>query len=55
MSLRSSLYKSARFLGDIEAVKKGGVVGGAKRVARKKVYAKTNGKLTKILRKGGLF
>ncbi|MHB8328097.1 MAG: hypothetical protein ACYDD6_00465 [Acidimicrobiales bacterium] len=48
-SLRSQLYRAARDLGNIEAAEKGPSSYG-KRVVRRKVYAKTNGTLSKLLR-----
>ena len=49
MSLRSSLYRSARLLGDAEAATKGPTAAG-KRVARKAAYRGTNKALGKALR-----
>ena len=48
-SLRSQLYRAARDLGNIEAAEKGPTAYG-KRVVRRKVYAKTNGALSRVLR-----
>ncbi len=52
-SLRSQLYRAARDLGNLEAAERGpGAY--AKRYARRKVYAKTNGLTRRILRAFGL-
>ena len=52
-SVRSELYKDARVLGNVEAVVQGpGSYG--KRLARRKVYATTNGLTRKFLRALGL-
>ncbi|MHB8329661.1 MAG: hypothetical protein ACYDD6_08570 [Acidimicrobiales bacterium] len=48
-SFRSQLYRAARDLGNVQAAEKGPVSYG-KRVVRRKVYAKTNGALSKLLR-----
>jgi hypothetical protein len=48
-SLRSQLYRAARDLGNVEAAEKGPTSYG-RRVVRRKVYAKTNGALGKLLR-----
>ena len=61
-SLSSQLYHAARDLGNVDAVtkgyKRGGVLGAgggtAKRIVRRKVYAKTNGALGRMLRSLGL-
>jgi hypothetical protein len=53
-SLRSELYRSARILGNVEAMSKGPASYG-RRVARRKVYAKSNGLLQKIFRRSGLW
>jgi hypothetical protein len=52
-SLRSQLYRNARVLGNFESAAKGPVSYG-KRVARRKVYAKTNSLTRKLLRSLGL-
>lgn len=52
-SLRSQLYKAARLMGTIQAATKGPAAYG-KRVVRRKVYAKTNGALSRVLRNLGL-
>jgi hypothetical protein len=52
-SVRTQLYRAARDLGNIEAAEKGPVSYG-KRVARRKVYAKTNGAVGRLLRSLGL-
>ncbi|HEX3796138.1 MAG TPA: hypothetical protein VHV57_16720 [Acidimicrobiales bacterium] len=52
-SLRSQLYRAARDLGNVEAASKGPTAYG-KRVARRKVYAKTNGLTGRFLKKLGL-
>ena len=46
-SLRSQLYRSARILGDVEALSKGPAAYG-KRVVRKKAY-RSSGSLTRSL------
>jgi hypothetical protein len=46
---RSWLYRSARFLGDVEAAEKGPSAY-AKRRVRRKVYATTNGLTRRLLR-----
>jgi hypothetical protein len=48
-SFRSQLYRAARGLGNVEAAEKGPTSYG-RRVVRRKVYAKTNGALGKLLR-----
>jgi hypothetical protein len=53
-SLRSQLYRGARDLGNVEAVKHGGVKGLAKRDARRVVYRKTNTLTGSFLRALGL-
>ena len=61
-SLRSQMYRAARDLGNVDAVtkgyKRGGVLGTgegtAKRIVRRKAYAKTNGALRRMLRSLGL-
>jgi hypothetical protein len=53
-SLRSQLYRGARDLGNVEAVKHGGVEGLAKRDARRAVYRKTNSVTGSLLRALGL-
>jgi hypothetical protein len=52
-TIRSEMYKGARLLGNIQAAEAGPLSYG-KRVVRRKVYAKTNGKLSKTLRSFGL-
>jgi hypothetical protein len=48
-SLRSQLYRSARILGDVEAMSKGpGAY--AKRVVRKKAYGRSMGLTSSLLR-----
>jgi hypothetical protein len=47
------MYRGARLLGNIQAAEAGPLSYG-KRVVRRKVYAKTNGKLSKTLRSFGL-
>jgi hypothetical protein len=48
-SLRSQLYRAARDMGNVEAASKGpGAYG--RRVVRRKVYARTNGFVGKVLR-----
>lgn len=49
-SLRSQLYRAARDLGNVQAAEKG-PSSYAKRVARRKVYRRTNG-MTRHLLKG---
>ncbi|HUZ44410.1 MAG TPA: hypothetical protein VMU63_08385 [Acidimicrobiales bacterium] len=52
-SLRSQLYRAARDLGNVQAAEKSpGPY--AKRVARRKVYAKTNGLTRRVLKSFGL-
>jgi hypothetical protein len=53
-SLRSQLYRAARDLGNVEAVERGGVKGGAKRYARRAVYRKANSVTASFLRAIGL-
>ena len=53
-SLRSQLYRGARDLGNVEAVKNGGVEGLAKRDARRAVYRKSNSLTASFLRALGL-
>lgn len=48
-SLRSQMYRVARDLGNVQAAEKG-PTSYAKRVARRKVYATTNGMTRKLLR-----
>ena len=48
-SLRSQLYRAARDMGNIEAASKGPTAYG-KRLVRRKVYARTNGFVGKLLR-----
>lgn len=48
---RSRLYRAARLLGDVEAVKKGRY---PQRVVRKAVYRKTNRSTRRFLRMFGL-
>jgi len=48
-SLRSQLYRAARDLGNVEAAGQGPAAY-SKRVVRRKVYAKTNGALGRLLR-----
>jgi len=50
---RSQLYRAARDLGNLEAAEKGSS-SFAKRYARRKVYAKTNGLTRRFLRSIGL-
>jgi len=52
-SLRSSLYRSARLMGNIEAAERG-PLSYAQRIARRKVYATTNGMTRRWLRQVGL-
>jgi hypothetical protein len=52
-SLRSSLYRSARVLGNIQAAERGPLPY-AQRIARRKVYATTNGMTRRVLRQMGL-
>jgi len=52
-SMRSEMYRGARILGNLEAAERGPSAY-AKRVARRKVYAKTNGATRKFLRSLGL-
>ena len=53
-SVRSQLYRAARDMGNVEAVKSGGVEGLAKRDARRAVYRRTNSLTTSFLRGLGL-
>lgn len=53
-SVRSQLYLAARDIGNVEAVKSGGVEGLAKRDARRAVYRRTNSLTTSFLRGLGL-
>ncbi len=53
-TLRSQLYRGARDLGNVEAVKNGGVEGLAKRDARRAVYRKSNSITASFLRALGL-
>ena len=53
-SVRSQLYLAARDMGNVEAVKSGGVEGLAKRDARRAVYRRTNSLTTSFLRGLGL-
>ena len=53
-SVRSQLYLAARDIGNVEAVKSGGVEGLAKRDARRAVYRRTNSLTTSLLRGLGL-
>ena len=52
-SLRSSLYRSARLLGNIQAAERG-PLSYAQRIARRKAYATTNGMTRRLLRQMGL-
>lgn len=52
-SLRSQLYRSARIMGNVEALSKGPVAYG-RRYARRKTYAKTNSLTRSLLRSLGL-
>ena len=52
-NLRSQLYRAARDLGNLQAAEKGPVSYG-KRVARRKVYRRTNTALGRLLRGFGL-
>jgi hypothetical protein len=52
-SLRSQLYRSARDLGNVQAAARG-PGSYAKRVVRRKVYAKSNGLTRSLLRQFGL-
>jgi len=53
-SLRSQLYRAARDMGNVEAVKDGGVKGLAKRDARRAAYRRTNSATGSFLRALGL-
>jgi hypothetical protein len=53
-SVRSQFYRAARDLGNVEAVKNGGVEGLAKRDARRAVYRQTNSLTASFLRAIGL-
>jgi hypothetical protein len=53
-SFRSQLYRAARDIGNVEAVKNGGVEGLAKRDARRAVYRRTNSATGSLLRALGL-
>ena len=52
-SLRSQLYRAARYLVNVQAASKG-PTSYAKRVARRKVYSKTNSLTHKLTRGFGL-
>jgi hypothetical protein len=52
-SVRSMLYRDARMLGNIEAAAQGPTAF-ARRVVRRKAYAKANGLTRKLLRAFGL-
>ncbi|MFI5036789.1 MAG: hypothetical protein ACHQFZ_11395 [Acidimicrobiales bacterium] len=52
-SLRSALYRDARILGNLQAAARGPVPY-ARRYARRKAYATTNGLTRRILRQLGL-
>ena len=52
---RSSLYRWARLLGDVESIEKGGANGYAKRLVRKRVYRATNRTVARALRQAHLF
>ena len=52
-SLRSALYRNARFLGNVEAAERG-PVSFVQRYARRKVYAKGNVLTRRVLRQMGL-
>jgi hypothetical protein len=52
-SMRTEMYRGARILGNLEAAERGPSAY-AKRVARRKVYAKTNGATRTLLRSLGL-
>jgi len=51
--LRSSLYRSARLLGDVRAASKGPTSYG-KRLVRKRAYRQSSGLLPSLLRSFGL-
>ena len=53
-TFRSQLYRAARDVGDVEAVRSGGVEGLAKRDARRAVYRQTNKATGSFLRALGL-
>jgi hypothetical protein len=53
-SVRSQLCRAARDLGNVEAVKNGGVEGLAKRDARRAAYRKSNSLTNSLLRGFGL-
>ena len=53
-TFRSQLYRAARDMGNVEAVKNGGVEGLAKRDARRAVYRRTNKVTGSFLRALGL-
>jgi hypothetical protein len=53
-TFRSQLYRAARDMGNVEAVKSGGVEGLAKRDARRAVYRQTNKATGSFLRALGL-
>ncbi|HEY6625286.1 MAG TPA: hypothetical protein VIX85_15715 [Acidimicrobiales bacterium] len=53
-TFRSQLYRAARDMGNVEAVKNGGVEGLAKRDARRAVYRQTNKATGSFLRAVGL-
>lgn len=53
-SVRSQFYRAARNLGNVEAVKNGGLEGLAKRDARRVVYRQTNEATGSFLRALGL-
>ncbi|HEV2427015.1 MAG TPA: hypothetical protein VGS61_02210 [Acidimicrobiales bacterium] len=50
---RSSLYRDARLLGDLQAASRGPLAF-TRRYARRRVYASTNGMTRRILRSAGL-
>ncbi len=52
-SLRTNLYRSARFLGNVQAASKGPAAY-SKRVVRRSVYRKTNRATGSLLRKLGV-
>jgi len=52
-SLRSQLYRAARDLGNVQAAERG-PTSYAKRVARRKIYATTNGLTRRLTRSLGL-
>jgi hypothetical protein len=53
VSLRSQLYRAARDLGNLQAAERG-PTSYAKRVARRKIYAKSNGVARQLTRSLGL-